>query len=643
MMSRPEQWLAAALLTAAVTTIPAPARADSVGSIERMDSGAGSVIFAAEDLPSRAELHPESVRVTIDGAVVDADIAQGAVVEKALSRRVAVLTVDTSGSMSGSGITAARDAAQAFLDAAPSDVEIGLVSFADAAKVLVPPTLDRVKVRQELGRLQASGDTTLYDGIVAAARAVGSEGERSIVVLSDGADTKSSSSVADAIRSLKASGASSHFVLYRTGGAAAAPVERIASATGARVQAAADGGQLAGTFTTAARAFDQRIVLSVPALEDLEPGTHAVSVSVGFGAVTLRAGDRLTIDAPASVAPSGGESTASMPPMPAGGAWLYLMLGAVFVALLAVGLAFLVPARPSRTARRFQELQSYTLDGSRSRPVMGGARQQASVANTVLDLSSRFVQRRGLTESIALKLDRANVRLRPHEWLVVQGCVTLTSAGVVGLVTGHVFAGGLVGGVLGYTITHVILGVRAGRRLKAFAQQLPDGLQLVASSLQSGFSLAQALDSASRDGRAPLSTELSRALNEARLGAPLEDALDRVADRMNSKDFGWAVMAVRIQREVGGNLAEVLRTTVATIRERAALHRQVRALSAEGRLSMYILMALPIGMFTFLVTMRGEYARLLWTEPLGLLMMAATVVSMTVGYFWMRTVIRVEV
>ena len=115
--------------------------------------------------------------------------------------------------------------------------------------------------------------------------------------------------------------------------------------------------------------------------------------------------------------------------------------------------------------------------------------------------------------------------------------------------------------------------------------QLPDTLQLLAGSLAAGYSLPQAVDTVVRESDGPMAVELNRALVEARLGVPIEDALETVARRMNSVDFAWVVMAIRIQREVGGNLAEVLTNVAATMRERERLRRQVEVLSAEGRLS----------------------------------------------------------
>jgi tight adherence protein B len=140
-----------------------------------------------------------------------------------------------------------------------------------------------------------------------------------------------------------------------------------------------------------------------------------------------------------------------------------------------------------------------------------------------------------------------------------------------------------------------------------------------------------------------MSDELRKALVEARLGAPIEDALDDVADRMGSKDFSWVVMAIRVQRQVGGNLAEVLATTAATLRERERLRRQVQVLSAEGRLSAYILFALPLVFALYLLAVRPSYMKPLFTDPIGLVLLLGMAILLTVGAFWLRRVVKVEV
>ena len=159
-----------------------------------------------------------------------------------------------------------------------------------------------------------------------------------------------------------------------------------------------------------------------------------------------------------------------------------------------------------------------------------------------------------------------------------------SAAGAVGLLLGQ---GNLVIGLLflalGAVGPWVYLGFRRTRRRKAFNAALPDTLQLMSGSLAAGLSLAQSIDTIVREGTEPVASEFKRVLVETRLGVPLEDALEGVAERFESKDFEWVVMAINIQRQVGGNLAELLDTVAATMREREYLRRQVASLSAEGQ------------------------------------------------------------
>ena len=184
----------------------------------------------------------------------------------------------------------------------------------------------------------------------------------------------------------------------------------------------------------------------------------------------------------------------------------------------------------------------------------------------------------------------------------------------------------------------------ANRRAKKFEAVLPDVMMLVATSLSSGFSLLQALDSVARDAAEPAAKEFSRALAESRIGSDISDALEHVAVRMESENMRWAVMAIRIQREVGGNLADTLRTTAATLREREMLKRHVRALSAEGRLSAYILIALPdrrpgcsrCGATTTTSASCGRRCR-------GIIMCVMGILAMLFGIWWMRKTVTIEV
>lgn len=253
-------------------------------------------------------------------------------------------------------------------------------------------------------------------------------------------------------------------------------------------------------------------------------------------------------------------------------------------------------------------------------------------------LMSPTTQRR-LTE----RLDLAAVRRTPAEWTLLGCLVAVVIAAALSLATGYVVVGILGGPVLAWLIMRLSLSYLIRRRRAAFSDQLPDLLQLMGTALQSGFSLQQALDAAARENAQPAAGEFARALTETKLGAELDDCLDTIATRMGSADLRWTVMAIRIQRGIGGNLAEILATIVGTMRERGFLRRQVRALSAEGRLSAYVLVALPIAVGTWLFMTDRPYMRLLYTTTLGLIMLGIAVALLVIGAVWMFKTIQVEV
>ena len=315
------------------------------------------------------------------------------------------------------------------------------------------------------------------------------------------------------------------------------------------------------------------------------------------------------------------------------------VLALVFAGLFAVALLALGSLRQqSRRQDLADRIERY---GPRhaSAALDGDTKAAGAALGRMTQLLRSSNTERGLAE----RLDLAGIARKPAEWalLGVSACAVLSA--LLTLLLGNIVIGVLAGVAVGYAGMRLILSVRISRRLNAFRDQLPDVLQLVASSLRSGLSLPQALDAVVREDSQPAAGEFSRALAEARIGARVEDALDAVAVRMDSVDLRWTVMAIRIQREVGGNLAEVLSQTVATMRERASLRRHVRALSAEGRLSGYVLIALPLTLAAWLFLTDRSYLRPLWTTPLGVLLVIVAAVLFVIGVIWMRAAVKVEV
>ncbi|MCB9404677.1 MAG: type II secretion system F family protein, partial [Microthrixaceae bacterium] len=202
---------------------------------------------------------------------------------------------------------------------------------------------------------------------------------------------------------------------------------------------------------------------------------------------------------------------------------------------------------------------------------------------------------------------------------------------------------GLVLGVLAALLPIAVVSFIAGRRAKAFVGQLPDTLQLLSGSLRAGYSLMQGVEAVSQEVDEPMGKELRRVVTEARLGRELEESLDGVAERMSSPDFAWAVMAIRIQREVGGNLAELLMTVSETMVQRDRLRRDVNALTAEGRMSAIILALLPIGLGLFMWASNPVYMSPLGNTGIGQAMLGIATVAAIIGFIWMKKTITIEI
>jgi tight adherence protein B len=230
-----------------------------------------------------------------------------------------------------------------------------------------------------------------------------------------------------------------------------------------------------------------------------------------------------------------------------------------------------------------------------------------------------------VTESLEQRLERAGLPVTPGEFLVGSA-----AAALVGVI------------VFGW-IPYIVLRRKESKRIEQLHEQLPDVLMILASSLRAGHSFLQALDTASKEIGAPSGPEFSRVVTEIRLGRQPHDALNTMAERIGTEEFKWAMLGINVQREVGGNLAEILDILAETVRDRDAVRRQVRVLSAEARLSMKIMIALPPLMVLYMVAVNRSYMRLLWTTRAGWIMIAAGCTLMAIGIVMMRKLVKVDV
>ena len=503
------------------------------------------------------------------------------------SPRVAMIVLDDSAALVTSETTAERQAGLRYAQALPPDVEVGLVTFSSRWQVALAPTADRGELAAALNAspLPASNGTAIYGALAAAestVQAAGGQPGSRLLLLTEADIPSQAVTLAFPVDVI---------MLHKDADDNVAAMEGIATSRGGRVVAAADAAALASAFP---------------------PATAA--------------------------------SQASPAPAPGGWPWgLTAALACVFASLLFIGLLLSGALRTENPGRRLEaQLARHYTARHQSTGTAAGSPGEGAAASAAVNSVERLLGA-GAQQRLALRLDLAGINRKPADWVVLGSCGSAVLAVLLTLITGIPVLGILLGALAGWLSMRLIVSARISRRRAAFGEQLPDVLQILAGSLQSGFSLPQALDAVIREDTQPAAGEFSRALAETRIGGELETALDRVADRMDSKDLRWSVMAIRIQRSVGGNLVEVLRTTGETMRERASVRRHVRALSAEGRLSAYVLIALPILVGAFLFLTRDSYMHPLYTTAFGLAMMIVAAVLLVVGIVWMRNVVKVEV
>ncbi len=325
-----------------------------------------------------------------------------------------------------------------------------------------------------------------------------------------------------------------------------------------------------------------------------------------------------------------------------------LMLAVVvLMAFVALFIVFWMLLGTGARLRRDREIGARMRAAARVPGAQPEARDKANSAvawlpTGVVDFGGKVASKAGFSENLGHQLEQGGLPLTTGEF------VTIT------VLAG--FAGGIVGAILLQSIVFVmgVAGVAAvvpwgimkmaiRRRVTRLHNQLPDVMTIMASSLRAGHSFLQALDTVAKEIPEPGAEEFNRAVAEIRLGRSVEDALQAMADRVGNEDFQWAIMAVNIQREVGGNLAEILDTVADTVRERATIRRQVDVLTTEGKLSAYVLIGLPFAIAFYMATVNPDYISLLYTTSLGRVMLIGACTLMAVGIFWMRRIVKIDV
>jgi len=315
------------------------------------------------------------------------------------------------------------------------------------------------------------------------------------------------------------------------------------------------------------------------------------------------------------------------------------------VAALAVGagLALSIVSLLQRAKERDDDLAAILQlpFGERDVPIEAVTESRAALLERTVSLATDGLEHFNLMARVAGELERARLPLRPGEFVLTAAGGGAGLGAVMFLGTGQPLLG-VISAIAGPFLAWNFVKFKVGRRRKAFEAQLPDALGLIASSLQAGHTALRAVQSMVEESEPPLSEEFERVVAETALGDPLVDALDRMSQRLDIEDLKMVVQAIRIQQNVGGKLADLLHTLAEFMRAREEIRREVKVLTAEGRMSAWVLGAMPVGLFFAVKTMSPGYLDPILRAP-GVFALIGAAVSVAIGITMIMRMVRIDI
>jgi len=326
-------------------------------------------------------------------------------------------------------------------------------------------------------------------------------------------------------------------------------------------------------------------------------------------------------------------------------------VAALAIILIAVGVA---TSGGSGISDRLERYAAKPEQKKAAAPGQGGMSDLIAQSEALNNLN-RLVERRDFGANLARDIARADLHLKPSEFLLIWGA-SIVGVPLLLLILSAIFPtlGNplflLFGGLMGFMLPRFWLGRRKNGRLGAFNKQLPDTITLIANALRAGSSFLQAIELVVRESRPPVSTEFGRVIREVNLGLPFDQALENMVRRVRSDDLELMATAISIQHQVGGNLAEILDSIAYTIRERVRIKGEIRTLTAQQRLSGYVVAGLPIGLAGFLFVAAPNFMAPMFLNPPEIAGLPAGVVilmfggfMMFLGFLFIRKIVDIEV
>jgi tight adherence protein B len=537
------------------------------------------------------------------------------------SSKSVVVAIDRSRSMAGAKLADALEAARAFLNTkAPSD-RVSVVGFGSRAVQLTPFTESTAEADDALRLLKvdAKNGTALYDALQLSASSLrGQTGRaRVVVLLTDGKDVSSQASLQAALGTAHDTGTLVYPIAIGGDDATVAPLRQMAKVTGGSFKTAANSASLAAVYSSIASELKR--TWRVEYVTSARPGEQLhLRVALdpeGAASTNVRIPGSSSQDA-------GGTALPSPLYSPVGGLLLTMLVA--FLVLTACGFV-LSSAKGSWVKTRLAP----HVEGSRKTRKREKGQRLAALAGLFRATEQAFGHRR-VWHRLQRKLERADLPLRTVEFAyLIAGCAFVFA--FFAAVSGRSSLGILVALAVGGAIPYLFVAFKARQRMNAFEEQLPDLLVTLAASLKAGHSFKQGIQTIVDEGHEPASKELGRVLTDTRLGRPMDEALSETAERIGSKNFSFVITAVTIQRQVGGSLAGLFDMVADTVRQRQQFARKIKGLTAMGRASAYVLIALPFFIAFALTLLNPDYMAPLYNTSTGHTLIMVGLVMMAFG------------
>ena len=602
------------------------AAAGTAGTVPLHLTEAGGAVFPQRtyvlSLPAGQRLDRSQVKVNESGQrVVGLSIAPAGAATGV--RSGVVLAIDASRSMRGAPTEGALAAGRAFAGRRNVNQRIALLTFNETSKVALSFTTSQTSIERALSRQPTLRfKTRLYDAVAQAiglVRLAGIEAG-SVIVLSDGADTDSTVTLDQVIDAAKKAHVRVFTVGLRSKTFHPQPLQQLASATGGSFSRADSPGALETIYDQLGLQLAQEYILTYNSIA--KPGRRvALSVAVGGVGTTTAAYVSPTIAPPNAVFRRSSSDSFWQSP-------LTMVLVALLVAAL-LAFAVFVPFR-----RHASTVRTRISDYVSTRKADGDP-----LVSRVFTGTERSLEQTRRWQRLKDTLQFADIGIPPVQFVLGTSIVTLFVMWILSLAAGPLALFGLAVPLL--VRSFILLRVRRKRR--AFAEQLADNLDILASGMRAGHSLVGALSVVVTDAAEPSHSEFQRVVTDEQLGVPLDAALDKVAHRMRNRDLEQVAVAAAIQSNTGSNAAEVLDRVTDTIRERNEVRRLVKTLTAQGRLARWIVSALPVGLLCAITLVNGEYMKPLFSHTSGLVMLVISGVMIATGSYIIGRIVDIEV